>query len=86
MQNVDIPIMAAYLLLVAAMFVAINLVVDLLYAVRGSAPARLHASGRLEASVMGSTRDELPARTEKVFPAARLADSDMLASFLSVRS
>jgi peptide/nickel transport system permease protein len=32
-QNADIPIMAAYLLLVAAIFVAINLTVDLLYAV-----------------------------------------------------
>src|SRR6266568_445425 len=30
-QNADIPVMAAYLLLVAAIFVAINLVVDLLY-------------------------------------------------------
>jgi peptide/nickel transport system permease protein len=32
-QNADIPIMAAYLLLVAAIFVAINLIVDLLYVV-----------------------------------------------------
>ncbi len=32
-QNVDIPIMSAYLLLVAAIFVAINLVVDVLYTV-----------------------------------------------------
>jgi len=32
-QNVDIPIMAAYLLLVAFIFVTINLIVDLLYAV-----------------------------------------------------
>ena len=32
-QNVDIPIMAAYLLLVAAIFVAINLTVDVLYTV-----------------------------------------------------
>jgi peptide/nickel transport system permease protein len=32
-QNVDIPIMAAYLLLIAFLFVTINLVVDLLYAV-----------------------------------------------------
>ncbi len=32
-QFVDIPIMAAYLLLVGALFVAINLVVDVLYAV-----------------------------------------------------
>ena len=31
-HNVAIPIMSAYLLLVAAVFVAINLVVDLLYA------------------------------------------------------
>jgi len=32
-QNVDIPIMAAYLMLIAFMFVTINLVVDLLYSV-----------------------------------------------------
>ena len=32
-QNADIPIMAAYLLLIALLFVIINLVVDLLYAV-----------------------------------------------------
>jgi peptide/nickel transport system permease protein len=32
-QNADIPVMAAYLLLVALIFVTINLVVDLLYAV-----------------------------------------------------
>lgn len=31
-QNVDIPIMAAYLLLISFMFVTINLIVDLLYA------------------------------------------------------
>jgi peptide/nickel transport system permease protein len=32
-QNVDIPIMAAYLLLIAAIFVLVNMVVDILYAV-----------------------------------------------------
>jgi peptide/nickel transport system permease protein len=32
-QNADIPVMAAYLLLVAAIFVTINLIVDLVYAV-----------------------------------------------------
>lgn len=32
-QNTDIPIMAAYLLLIAFLFVIINLIVDLLYAV-----------------------------------------------------
>ena len=32
-QNVDIPIMSAYLLLVAFIFVTINLIVDLTYAV-----------------------------------------------------
>jgi peptide/nickel transport system permease protein len=31
-QNVDVPIMAAYLLFIASLFVVINLVVDLLYA------------------------------------------------------
>ena len=30
-QFVDIPVMAAYLMLISVMFVAINLVVDLLY-------------------------------------------------------
>ena len=42
-QNVDIPIMAAYLLLVAAIFVGINLVVDVLYTV---VDPRLSAAGR----------------------------------------
>ena len=32
-QNVDIPIMAAYLLTVSLIFVTINLVVDILYTV-----------------------------------------------------
>ena len=32
-QNVDVPIMAAYLMLIAVLFVVINLAVDLLYAV-----------------------------------------------------
>jgi peptide/nickel transport system permease protein len=32
-QNVDIPIMAAYLVLVGLIFVTINLVVDILYTV-----------------------------------------------------
>jgi len=32
-QNVDIPIMAAYLMLVALIFVVINLAVDILYTV-----------------------------------------------------
>ena len=31
-QNVDIPIMAAYLMLIGFLFVLINLIVDLLYA------------------------------------------------------
>jgi peptide/nickel transport system permease protein len=42
-QNVDIPIMAAYLLLVALIFVAINLLVDILYTV---VDPRLSLSGR----------------------------------------
>ena len=32
-QNADIPIMAAYLMLVAAIFVTINLIVDILYVI-----------------------------------------------------
>jgi peptide/nickel transport system permease protein len=32
-QNIDIPIMAAYLLMVSLIFVTINLVVDILYTV-----------------------------------------------------
>ena len=45
-QNVDIPIMSAYLLLVALIFVTINLVVDILYTVvdprlRLSTPAKV---------------------------------------------
>ncbi len=42
-QNVDIPIMAAYLLLVAAIFIAINLAVDVLYTV---IDPRLHVATR----------------------------------------
>jgi peptide/nickel transport system permease protein len=42
-QNVDIPIMAAYLLLVAALFVTINLVVDLLYV---SVDPRIRITGK----------------------------------------
>src|SRR6202051_5194490 len=40
-QNADIPIMAAYLLLIASLFVVINLVVDLLY-VAVDARLRVH--------------------------------------------
>ncbi|MGL5114934.1 MAG: ABC transporter permease [Beijerinckiaceae bacterium] len=42
-QTVDIPIMAAYLLLVATLFVIINLVVDLLYV---SVDPRIRISGK----------------------------------------
>lgn len=42
-QNVDIPIMAAYLLLIAFLFVTINLVVDLLYVV---VDPRIRITGR----------------------------------------
>ena len=44
-QNVDIPIMAAYLMLVAFIFVMVNLVVDILYCRGGSAPARPPRNG-----------------------------------------
>ncbi|MEM6847953.1 MAG: ABC transporter permease [Pseudomonadota bacterium] len=42
-QNVDIPIMAAYLLLIAFLFVVINLLVDLLYV---SVDPRIRLSGK----------------------------------------
>jgi peptide/nickel transport system permease protein len=42
-QTVDIPIMAAYLMLVAALFVTINLVVDLLYV---SVDPRIRIAGK----------------------------------------
>ncbi|WP_108663414.1 ABC transporter permease [Acuticoccus kandeliae] len=42
-QNVDIPIMAAYLLMIAALFVIINLIVDLLYV---AVDPRIRLSGR----------------------------------------
>jgi len=44
-QNVDIPIMAAYLMLIGFLFVAINLLVDLLYAV---VDPRIRASMRTD--------------------------------------
>jgi len=42
-QTVDVPIMAAYLLLVATMFILINLIVDLLYV---SVDPRIRISGK----------------------------------------
>ncbi|CEJ10366.1 ABC transporter permease [Phreatobacter sp. AB_2022a] len=42
-QNVDIPIMSAYLLLVASLFVVINLIVDLLYV---AVDPRIRIAGR----------------------------------------
>ena len=51
MQNADVPIMAAYLLLIASLFVVINLVVDLLYAaVDPRLRAHLQSRARLEMS------------------------------------
>ena len=44
-QFVDIPVMAAYLMFVALVFVVVNLAVDLLYFARRSAPARLDRGG-----------------------------------------
>jgi peptide/nickel transport system permease protein len=42
-QNVDIPIMAAYLMMIAALFVTINLLVDILYVV---VDPRIRITGR----------------------------------------
>jgi peptide/nickel transport system permease protein len=43
-QNADIPVMAAYLLLVAFLFVLINLIVDLVY-VRIDPRIRIYGKG-----------------------------------------
>ena len=55
-QNVDIPIMSAYLLLVALIFVTINLVVDILYTVVDPR-LRLSPGGPREAGMSGRDRD-----------------------------
>ena len=63
-QNADIPIMAAYLLIIATLFVVINLVVDLLYV--GVDPRlRVHAaSRRLEMSEIAAAPSARPSRPD----------------------
>ena len=82
-QNVDIPIMAAYLLFIALLFVIINLVVDILYV---SVDPRLRASiheGRV------TMTDVSPFEVRAQPPLSligRLRDNDLVASFLSSKT
>ena len=80
-QNVDIPIMAAYLLFIAFLFVIINLVVDLLYA---AVDPRLRAAIHGAEAKMSEITVELPKPEPKSGSFfERLKDSDLVASFLS---
>ena len=67
-QFADIPVMAAYLMLIALVFVVINLVVDLLYFARRSAPARSAAARRRcdeQASGRATSRRLAPRRRQR---------------------
>ncbi len=82
-QNVDIPIMAAYLMLVALIFVSINLAVDILYTVvdprlRSSHPA----AGLTDGRTCSDTQSNAVAGRHNRRPGpARFLDSDVWASF-----
>src|SRR5262249_54260246 len=76
-QNADIPVMAAYLLLVAAIFVTINLIVDLLYAIidpRIRVEARSAGVG-VDAPLPSSETSRAPSRLAAFF------DHDVVYSF-----
>ena len=66
-QFVDIPVMAAYLMFVALVFVVVNLAVDLLYFAARSAPARRDRGG--EVAMRAPTA---PAPTLQTPPLARV--------------
>src|ERR1700750_783525 len=91
-QNVDIPIMAAYLLMVSLIFVTINLVVDILYTVvdprlRSTIrrPAR-HTTARADTRSEAVVRHSSDTNAEGKRPAAsglfkRALESDVFYSF-----
>ena len=78
-QNVDIPIMAAYLMLVALIFVVINLVVDMLYTVVDPAPATSTGS-RPEEGRMAEAIEAVAGLPTDDW-GGRFLDSDVWASF-----
>ena len=77
-QNVDIPIMSAYLLLVAFIFVTINLIVDMLYAV---VDPRIRIDARA-AEHDAETEDPPAVRRAAASRLAAILDSDIVYSFL----
>ena len=80
-QNVDIPIMAAYLLLIAALFVTHQSDRRSALCRRRSAPARPTAARRPDMSEIEARRAAPSERRRPLL--ARLSDNDLLASFLS---
>ena len=72
---VDVPVMAAYLMMIALVFVVINLIVDLLYY---AVDPRLRVD-RAARALMGQRPMATPARSGPV--SRRLWDSDMMWSF-----
>ena len=84
-QNVDIPIMAAYLMLVALIFVVINLAVDILYTVVDPRLRSSHPAAGVRESDTWQQRLRQPAqvapRARRTSRLARFLDSDVWASF-----
>src|SRR5262249_3183961 len=81
-QNVDIPIMAAYLLTVSLIFVTINLVVDILYTIVD--PRLLSTIGRAhsgEIPVCPPPPEATPRKGQCVGWFRRAFDSDIFFSF-----
>ena len=92
-QFVDIPVMAAYLVLIAPIFVVINLIVDLLYLNRRSRACAYSAPGAgSERPAPGTQHEHWSPRPRPPQPphcavrAARLLDSDLLHGFSARRS
>ncbi len=73
-QNVDIPIMSAYLLLVAFIFVIINLIVDLLYVV---VDPRIRVDGAAGADGMAETTAPPSDARRRAAALAAFLDSDI---------
>ena len=80
-QNVDIPIMSAYLLLVAFIFVTINLIVDMLYAVVDPR-IRIDAKAGVMPAEANDTIDVMMRRPSRL---AAISNSDLVYSFLHSR-
>ena len=82
-QNVDIPIMAAYLLMVSLIFVTINLVVDILYTVVDPRLRSTISRGTIDMSdaVVPHKTEQRAARAAAPGWFRRALDSDLFYSF-----